>query len=100
MAAGEWNIRQLLIQIKTELPFDLRFEVTNSKKYRQGHPDYNDLNVTVPEGGMPVNGLLSLVTQQLPGWQSTRFPSHMILYKESRDYKHGIVICRQPIAPS
>jgi len=96
MTAGKWNVRQLLIQMKTELPFDLRIEVTDSKKYRQGHPDYNDLKVTVPQSGMPVNELLCLVTQRQPGWQSTKFPSHMILYRESRDYKHGIVICRQP----
>lgn len=96
VSAGDWNIRELLIQMKAELPFDLRFEVTDKKRYRLGHPDYNNVTVTVPAEGMPVSELLRLVTQCLPGWQSTRFPSHMILYKEARDYTHGIVICRQP----
>ena len=95
VAAGDWNIRELLIRIKEELPFLLRYEAVD-KKYRQGHPDYNSLTVTVPVAGMPVIELLRLVTQQLPGWQSTRFPSHLILYKEDRDYTHGVIVWKQP----
>ncbi len=98
VTAKQWNVKDLLMKIKAELPFDLRYEVTNAKKYREGHPDYNDLTVEVPKTGMPVSDLLRLITTRLPGWQSTRFPSHMILYKESREYVHGVVICRQPRA--
>jgi hypothetical protein len=97
VTAGEWNIRDLLMLMKAKLPFDLRFEVADKKKYREGHPDYNNLTVTVPATGLPVNELLRLITQQLPGWQSTRFPSHMILYQEARNYAHGIVIWQQPL---
>jgi hypothetical protein len=28
----------------------------------------------------------------LANWQATRFPGHVILYKEQRTYKHGIKI--------
>ena len=98
VAAKEWNIRELLIQIKAELPFLLRYQAEDKKKYRGGHPDFNDLSVRAPEPGMPADELLRLVTRQIPGWQSTRFPSHMILYKEAREYVHGTVICRQPPA--
>lgn len=77
------------------MPFVLRYEAVN-KNYRQGHPDYNDLSVVVPSTAMPVNGLLRLITERIPGWQSTQFPSHIILYKESREYIHGTVIHRQP----
>jgi len=93
--AKEWNIRELLVRIKDELPFLFRYEATN-KQYRLGHPDYNNLTVTVPAAGMPATELLRLITQRIPGWQSTRFPSHMILYRESREYAHGTVIWRQP----
>jgi hypothetical protein len=44
VTAGDWNVRELLIEMKEELPFLLRYEATN-KKYRQGHPDYNNLIV-------------------------------------------------------
>lgn len=35
---------------------------------------------------------LRLVAQNMPGWQATRFPSHMILYPENREYEHGLRI--------
>jgi hypothetical protein len=99
VAVGERNLRELLVQIKDELPFLLRYEAVN-KKYRLGHPDYNNLIVVVPRSGMPADELLHLITQQLPGWQSTRFSSHMILYKETREYTHGVMIWRQPATPA
>lgn len=98
VVARDWNVRELLMQIKSELPFDLRYQVTDTKKYRDGHADYNNVKLNVPATGMPVDELLRLVTRALPGWQATRFPSHMILYKESKDYTHGTVIHRQPAA--
>jgi hypothetical protein len=64
--AREWNVRELLIRIKKGLPFLLRYEAVN-KKYRKGHPDYNNLVLTVPAAGMPVSELLRLVTRNLPG---------------------------------
>lgn len=84
-----------LLRIKEELPFLFRYEAVN-KNYRQGHPDYNSLTIIVPAAGMPAIELLGLITQQLPGWQSTRFPSHLILYKEDREYTHGAIIWKQP----
>jgi len=93
--AREWNIRELLIRIKDELPFLLRYDCTD-KNYRLGHPAYNDRVVVVPQANMGTSELLRLITQQIPGWQSTRFPSHMILYPETRDYVHGAIIQRQP----
>jgi hypothetical protein len=47
--AREWNIRELLIRMKEELPFLLRYECIN-KKYRAGHADYNDRTAVVPQG--------------------------------------------------
>jgi hypothetical protein len=46
----------------------------------------------VPAGGIPAAELLRLVVEELPGWQATSFPSHVILYPADRLYAHGIVI--------
>lgn len=97
VTAGKWNARDLLVLMEAELPYDLRFQVVNKKKYRDGHPEYNNAAVVVPAPGMPANELLRLITEQLPGWQATSFSSHMILYRESREYIHGTVIWRQPV---
>jgi hypothetical protein len=96
--AGNYNARELLILMKKELPFVLRYQ-TKAKHYRAGHADYDGVTVKVPRNGMPAVELLKMITQHLPGWQATRFPSHMILYKEKHDYKFGTVIYREPAKP-
>jgi hypothetical protein len=94
--AGEYNARELLILLKHELPFLLRYQ-TKKKHYRSGHEDYDDMVVVVPQAGMPAGELLRLIAQCLPGWQATRFPSHLILYKEHRNYTYGTIIWPQSI---
>jgi hypothetical protein len=89
---GDWNARDLLIKMKDELPFLLRYQTTDKKKYRSGHPDYNNLTITVPEPAMPAEELLRLIAQNVPGWQATRFPGSLIFYKEHRTYTFGTVI--------
>ncbi len=71
---------------KAELLYLLRFD-TN-------HDDYKKVSVEVPNAGMPLLELMKLITKTLPGWQSTRFPSHMILYMKKREYAQGTVILR------
>ncbi len=94
--ARKWNIRELLILIKDELPFLLRYDCTD-KNYRLGHPVVQRSHDGRRSGQHEsASELLRLITQQIPGWQSTRFPSHMILYPESRYYVHGAIIHRQP----
>jgi hypothetical protein len=94
--AREWNVLELLIRMKEELPFLLRYQTLEKKKYRSGHPEYNSVAISVPQPGMAAAELLRLVTQHIPGWQATRFPGYMILYKEHRNYTHGTVIWQQP----
>ena len=97
ITAGDWNGRELLQALKAQLPYLLRYETTDPRRYRQGHPDYNDATITVPSTGMTAVELLRTIAQQLqPGWQATRFPSHMILYKENRTYQYGTVIWPEP----
>jgi len=87
--AKVWNLSELLAKMKKELPYLLRYDTA--------YADYKNVKVKVPKAGMTATDLLALIAKQLPGWQATRFPSHMILYKEKREYKHGVVIWYQPI---
>jgi len=86
--AGTHNAGNLLAAMKKELPYLLRYDTK--------HGDYKKVKVAVPHDGMPAIELLRIVTQNLPGWQATQFPSHLILYKEHRAYTHGTVIWQQP----
>lgn len=85
--AGDWKVKELLIALKENLPFLLRYQVVTH--YRKGHPDYDDVIVRVPRQGMAANELLKLIAHSLPGWQATVFVSHMILYQEHRTYAYG-----------
>lgn len=89
---GTWNGNDLLRELKRNLPYLLRYETTDAKRWQAGHPDYNTAIISVPRTTMPAHELLRTISQQLPGWQATVFPSHMILYKESRLYAHGTVL--------
>jgi hypothetical protein len=94
--ARNWNCLELLISLKGELPYLLRYETAareeRSDHYSRGHPDFNDVTLAIPSSGMPAANLLGLIARTLPGWQATAFPSHLILYKEDRTYRHGTVL--------
>ena len=103
ITAKRWNLLELLVAFKDsdKLPYTLRYETEHLggdkyADYRKGHPDQRTATVDVPSTDMPAVELLKLITKSLPGWQSTAFPSHLILYKEAKDYKHGRVIHREP----
>jgi hypothetical protein len=87
--AGEWNVLKLLISLKDGLPFLLRYEA-EAKSYRKGHRDQREATVKIPAKGMPADKMVALVAAAMPGWQATRFPSHLILYKEARKYDNGV----------
>lgn len=89
--AGTHEVFPLLRIFKSGLPWLLRFQMAG-KKSRDPHPDYRGVQVLVPQTGMPAEELLKRVAQVLPNWQATVFCSHMILYRENRDYPHGDVI--------
>lgn len=92
IGGGQWNCNALLQEIKSGLPFLLRYQVSQKNKWRAGHSDYNNVTIVVPRKGMPVSELLRLIVRHLPGWQATRFPSHFILYKDDQQYKHGSAV--------
>jgi hypothetical protein len=87
--SGKCTAYDLLKSLKGNLPYLLRFEGADR---RRPHPDLLAASVEVPSDGMPAIDLLRLVAKQLPGWQATVFPGHMILYRENFVYKHGMKI--------
>jgi len=89
--AGNWNAAELLKAMKGKLPYLLRVQ-TARKGSQEPHADYRIQSITVPQDNMSARDLLRIVAQALPGWQATAFPSHLILYKENRAYRHGQVI--------
>lgn len=90
---GRHGILDLLISLKEGLPYLLRYQI-DSPSYRTGHRDFANNAVHVPVDNIPAADALRLIVQQLPGWQATEFPSHLILYKENRGYGYGAVITR------
>ncbi|MDP8981255.1 MAG: hypothetical protein M3O35_11780, partial [Acidobacteriota bacterium] len=89
--AGEPNVAALLKSMKAKLPYLLRYQ-TAKKKSRNPHADYDDVTVAIAQDGRTAKDLLRTITVALAGWQATAFPSHMILYKEHREYEHGEII--------
>jgi hypothetical protein len=89
---GRFNGSELLMSVKAVLPFVFRYETTNPKRWREGHPDYNQRTLEVPDNEMGASEPVVAIAQQMAGWQATVFSSHIILYKEDRTYKYGKVI--------
>lgn len=92
IGAGSHNCQELLEKVKKGLPYLLRYGTANPKNWRNGHPDFNTLEILVPFDEMPADELLIQVCKRIPGWQLTQFPGHFIMYKEKRDYTHGLVL--------
>lgn len=95
----QWGCLDLLVELKRFLPYLLRYQTDQIgprkfEHFTKGHADQRALTVSVPSVNPPTSAqeILALVAAQLPGWQATVFPSHMILYKESKNYLHGITI--------
>lgn len=99
---GEQSVYNVLWNLKDALPYCFRYQTTNpesSTGYKTApEPEYITSSIVIPDRPVSVKELLGMVVHALPnGWQATKFPSHVILYKEATKYAHGEVI--QPITP-
>ena len=63
---------------------------------RRGHGDLRELEITLPKPPYTMRRLMSEIVRQMPsGWQATRLPGRVIMYKEHEDdYPGGEVIAR------
>ena len=92
---GPTTAHNALVTLKEALPYTLRFELEpaarGSQAYRtRPHPDLSSTYLTIPQEPMTVRDAMRLIVRSLPaGWQATYFVSHVILYKENRDYAFG-----------
>ena len=82
----------ILQPLKEKLPYILRFETARGRS-RMPHPELSVSPVVLTGTKWTARTLLCEITKQLPpGWQATRFPGWLILYKENRSYEHGTVL--------
>jgi hypothetical protein len=81
--------------LKTSLPYVFRFQ-NAGKGSRQAHPDLEATTISITAGKpLTARRVIEEGLRQLPpGWQATRLPSHVILYKEKKAYPQGEVIAR------
>lgn len=95
--SGEMTVAAAISSLKSFLPYTLRYETLRNAQGRarrgQPHADLLATSVRIPPGPQTVRGLMRIVQQALgPSWQATAFVSHVILYKESRQYQYGSII--------
>lgn len=95
---GRQTAHSALVALKSALPYTLRFELEAGAKGSHAfrtrpHPDLAAAHITAPDRPLTVREALRLIVASLPqGWQATYFVSHVILYKESRTYAHGVPV--------
>lgn len=96
--SGAQTVHAVLVSLKRNLPYCFRYETADEKPNAQSylkrpHPDQLISNILIADHAMTVRDLLKLIVAALPpGWQATKFASHVILYKETRAYVHGMLI--------
>lgn len=87
---------EILNAIKQRVPYTFRFELAG-RGARRAHADLEkpiqiDVVALAP---LTARAVLKEVVRQLPaGWQATKLPSTLILYKERRAYDQGEIIAR------
>lgn len=93
LPTGTMTVHAAIMRAKIALPYTFRYEVTGkgSHAFRtKPHPDYVDTQVTLHPPPTTTRAFLRAIVAALPpGWQATQFVSHVILYKEARNYVHG-----------
>ncbi|MBV5327417.1 MAG: GIY-YIG nuclease family protein [Chlorobium sp.] len=86
---------EVLSSIKAISPYVFRFQ-TAAKRSKKPHPDLANTDVKMVTNNLiTARHIIQQVVSQLPeGWQATKLPSHLILYKEIKSYSQGEVIAR------
>jgi hypothetical protein len=98
VALGPHAVRDLLISLKDQLPYLLRYETDllpghtdRYVGYRVGHADQRAAVATLPAAGMCLRDIMRAVVAALPAgqWQAIVFPDRVILYKETQTYTYA-----------
>lgn len=84
IAQGGHNLGELLQNVKNQLPYIFRYGINDEVA-----------NKTIDLTGVPLTTrmILTTIVRALGAdWQATVFFSHIILYKERRNYEHGVAL--------
>lgn len=97
LVPGTVPVATALAALKAALPYTLRYETLRDERGRaqrgQPHPDLLATDVTIPPTPHTVRSLMRTIKAALGvDWQATAFASHVILYKERRQYQYGTVL--------
>lgn len=89
LSAGRHVVADVLASVKAELPFLLRY----SRK-RSATRALEGATIVLDAPAPTIRDLMTLVSEEMSGWQATALLSHIIFYPESRSYEDagGIVL--------
>jgi hypothetical protein len=113
LRTGEVHAYELLKAIKKKVPFWFRFQGLkilgkqgegSRDQQKRAQAELKRQSIVVPSDNMTAKQLLLLIARSLPkGWQATVTPSHMLLYREKKEYQQGEIIWplrRRPSQPA
>ena len=84
------SVAEVLAELKSKLPYGLRFESSALKK-KTPHADLAASSVTLSNDIDSVRNVLKQIATALgPKWQLTALPGYIIVYKEKVKYKHAM----------
>ncbi len=97
VSPGEMTVAAAVSRLKSILPYTFRYETLRDARGRAlrhaPHAEMEATSVLIPPAPQTTRGLLRVIREALgPNWQATAFASHVILYKEGRDYRYGSVL--------
>jgi hypothetical protein len=81
--------------LKASVPYVFRYQSAGQGS-RKPHPDLDATTVSITaDRPLTARCVIEKTVSQLPaGWQATRLPSVLIMYKENKPYPQGDVIAR------
>ena len=90
---SEMSVFDVLSLLRNRVPYIVRWE-TDPLNPRKAHPDL-DVKINLRTAVTTARALFeNIVAVLTPGWQATRLPGRVILYRENHDYSAGAVIAR------
>jgi hypothetical protein len=90
------SAEEAIVAIQKAVPWKLRRQNLGGRS-RQPHADLANTKVTLSSNKGAPWTLLSQIVSQLPAhWQATALKSHVILYKERRDYPDPLGVALSP----
>jgi hypothetical protein len=95
-AGTQTSAEEALVAIQRSVPWKLRRQNLGGNS-RKPHEDLAAATVVLPSDVASPWALLSEIVRQLPaGWQATALRSHVILYKERKDYPDPLGVAVSP----